>query len=129
VKGPICIQVKACCTKGQFRKKTISVESLRKNAWGLFDMHGNVEEWCQDWYEEYPTGRVDNPTGPTTASNRVIRGGQLDQLRQVLPLCLSLLVRPGQCVRRSGLPLVCPRSLKSQVRKRQVTSQVSSEVI
>ena len=63
------------CSKGQSRKTTISVGSLRKNVWGLYDMHGNVYEWCQDWYGKYPTGSVTNPTGPATGSLRVIRGG------------------------------------------------------
>ncbi|MEM7397058.1 MAG: SUMF1/EgtB/PvdO family nonheme iron enzyme, partial [Verrucomicrobiota bacterium] len=53
----------------------VQVASFRPNAWGLFDMHGNLWEWCQDWYDKYPTNHVENPAGLLMGSDRVIRGG------------------------------------------------------
>ncbi|MGB3975072.1 MAG: formylglycine-generating enzyme family protein [bacterium] len=65
------------CPKGDYLMQTWDVGSGKPNAWGLYDMHGNVWEWCLDWYaKEYSTDASSrNPTGPIEGENRVFRGG------------------------------------------------------
>jgi formylglycine-generating enzyme required for sulfatase activity len=56
-------------------RETTNVGQYAANPWGFHDMHGNVWEWCADWYGAYPTGAARDPVGPADGSFRVYRGG------------------------------------------------------
>jgi formylglycine-generating enzyme required for sulfatase activity len=81
--------------KGVFRETTTPAGNFPPNAWGLYDMHGNVREWCEDWSNIYPSGEVRDPQGGDHGHARVVRGGSwYDEPRHCRSACRSAYV-PG----------------------------------
>jgi formylglycine-generating enzyme required for sulfatase activity len=76
------------------------------NAWGLYDMHGNVYEWCQDWYDSYISESVTDPAGPSSGSYRVLRGGSWYSNAQDCRSALRYNLTPGGSISFIGFRLV-----------------------
>ncbi len=94
--------------KGIYREQTTEVGSFPPNAWGLYDMHGNVYEWCSDWYGYYTNSTQTNPNGPISGSRRVFRGGRWSSRASSCRSANRSISDPGDRNNFLGFRLVSP---------------------
>jgi formylglycine-generating enzyme required for sulfatase activity len=95
--------------RGPNLRRTNSVGSYKPNAWGLFDMHGNVREWCADWYDKdyYTLGARKDPTGSNTGTVRCMRGGDYSFHAWVCRSAFRGYSEPTSRNERFGFRVVC----------------------
>ncbi|MDR0526095.1 MAG: SUMF1/EgtB/PvdO family nonheme iron enzyme [Spirochaetaceae bacterium] len=95
------------------RGRTTAAGSFPPNPWGLYDMHGNIWEWCWDWYREYDLG---TGTGPTWGTKRVLRGGSWKSEGRFL----------RSAYRNSGLPSHCSDQIGFRILSASVLGSLAS---
>ena len=88
------------------RYQTIAVGSFKPNAWGLYDMHGNVNEWCWDFYGKYDTQVIDNPTGIAAGTRHIYRGGGWNDFGKNLRSAYRAAAQSGYKSHNLGIRLV-----------------------
>jgi formylglycine-generating enzyme required for sulfatase activity/flavodoxin len=99
---------------GEYRQTTVPVGSFSPNGWGLYDMHGNVREWCWDYYGPYSAESQTDPTGPASGSLRVNRGGGWNDFAKHLRSAYRASTPPSNASFNLGLRLVLGAAVASE---------------
>ena len=97
--------------KGAYLQHTQPVCSYTPNAWGLYDMHGNVWEWCKDLYDKdfYNNSPASNPQGPLSGWDRVVRGGSWGNRARSCRSANRSCSSPGYCINRYGFRMAASK--------------------
>ena len=90
---------------GEYRQTTVEVDSFSPNKWGLYNTHGNVAEWCFDYYGAYDLENTTNPLGPTTGTLRINRGGGWNDYAKHLRCAYRASTTPDQKMNNIGFRL------------------------
>jgi len=100
---------------GSFRERAVPVGSYKPNAWNLYDMHGNVAEWCLDWYDPAYYGNSDkeDPLGPKEGKLKVVRGGSWSQKASSLRSARRAGYNPTMKLNTIGFRCVKPDSVSA----------------
>lgn len=109
---------------GVYRETTVAVGSFAPNAWGLYDMHGNVGEWVWDYYGAYGTTDTENPAGAVTGTRRVYRGGGWNDFAKNLRSAYRAAMPQDNASAAVGLRLV--RNADAGSGETLITSQVET---
>lgn len=94
---------------GNSGNETHTVATKQANALGVYDMSGNVEEWCSDWYGDYQSSSQSDPQGPSSGSNRVSRGGGCFNIARICRVSFRGICAPGGRYCDLGLRLSCKK--------------------